>query len=1366
MIKRLIIGFLLVISYPILGQRYIADLENINATHGLPDNSVYTIFQDSKGFIWIGTHTSLARYDGYNFKEYKINERDEEATPVIKIVSDDSGNLWVATLGAGLHLLNAEEQELTRYTQNDTENQFGNNILDILVRNGNEIWIVTESGVFINQKKVSRKFEQVHFINNEEQLIRGITEIEKSGDELLTLSTNNGLLYQSKISSSFSAGKILSSEIIHQGSAVGNLFFNDVGNTLWMSSWNNGLFGAKNGSLFKSFTYSDSDRGSISSNQITDIARDPLGRTWVATYDRGINILSSYPDSEKAFFINTRSSTRLDTYQSTSEVLDRLNDYHIRSLFFDRTGVLWMATENSGILKLEFRRETFRYFQQDSHVDNTLAHRDVSFPKITKNGSLWIGTWGGGLHYLSPEEMAKNSPGYKRFFPIDGDTTSISFTRVFPVFEDKDENLWLGTNGGGLNLLVRDERTKTKPKFRRYQVDSTRPGAINNNSIRSIFQDATGSIWIGTDTGLNKYIPGRNRFEHFLEEFLIYEIDEDQSGNLWLGTRHNGLVVWNPKSDTYIKHDHFLKGDERIELTELHHVAVGENGNIWFGGRNGFFSFDPATKQFTQFTEEDGIPTRQLESIEIDQKGRLWIGTWETGLYLFEPETQTFTSFKMTQGSMGNSFTQGASQAPDGTLYFGSRNGFYKFHPDSIRIHNSLPDVQITAVQGGETIIPPAQINDLNNKSSEIRLGYRDKMLSISFASLSFNISQPVRYTYSLSGVDEKPNITNIGQNNVSYSNLKPGTYTFSINAFSQNSSSVIKEIIITIRPPWWRTWWSYAGMTFLTILVIGWIIRSRKIGLEREKRKFRLKVEREKEERLQEMKMEFFTNISHEIKTPLTLIKAPIENILSSKDISSENIRYASLVKSNTERLLRLTNQLLDYRKLSLSQMPINLENIDLVTTVESVCKLFSELALKNRIALDFKSKPSSIICMLDRDKIESIIFNLLTNAIKHTPNEGLVRVSVELSNNNAIIKIKDTGSGISKEKIDKVFETFYSDSDSSIQKGTGIGLPLVKGLVELMKGDIKVESQQLSGTCFIVTIPIEIASKKGEEKHFTISGSHHVNSSSSDWKHNGKKNNTKPTLLIAEDDEQMNNYIVMQFENDYNIVQAFDGQDAYQKAAALLPDLIISDLMMPELNGIELTQKLKTELDTSHIPIVLLTAKSDHEDKLRGIETGADTYLTKPFSTELLTVTVSKLIENRRLLRQKYSQSTEIEPSGITITSVDEQFIRRILEIIDANLDNSALSVEEVSKEIGVSTPQLYRKTKAITGLSPNEFIRTHRIKRAAILLKETGLTISEISYRTGFNNPKYFSRCFSQQLGTPPSRFRTSYQTQTSL
>lgn len=1362
MLRSWITVIFLLCSGLLYGQRYVADISNLTVHHGLPDNSIYSFFQDEKGFMWMGSRTAISRFDGYSFKHFPIKPKDRETAPVVKIAGDDKG-VWVGTQGAGLFYINTSTLDMTSFNQNEGST-YGNYIRDILITSDNDVWVVSENGVFRakDDKTGDKYIPEFITIIAQDSVVSGITGIEEWANGQLVFASDESSIYTTQAATAVSKQSVVSCDKVITGINGQHLMVNPKTNRLWLSQWNRGLFVADQSGILANFKNDKDVKHSLSSDQVTGIAHDGQGNIWVGTNNRGINTIPKGTNVNKAKFMNNNNAGWDTRYQKTADVFSRLSDYNIRSLFFDKTDLLWVGTENNGLLKVEFKKEVFRYFKQDTRQDNTLAHRDVSFPCVTRNGELWVGTWGGGLHYLSPEQQEKPNPQYKRYFPIEGDTTSLSFPRVFPVVEDEKGNLWLGTNGGGLNLLTYEERHKEKPKFRRFQHDPKNDSSLSHNTVRSILIDSQKRIWIGTDEGLNKLNPDTWHFERYVSGLQIHEIAEDSEGLFWLGTMNNGLVKWNPKNIDKEQHWKYPPQNSNEPFRNMYHVEVDSQGNVWVGCRTGLYAFHPGTETFTHHSKKGQVPADQLESMQIDGKNRLWIGTWFDGLYVYEPLNGRCTNFKMSQGSMGNSFTEGSSQATDGTMYFGTRNGFYGFHPDSVIINSQLSKVYITGISSGESSLSAETISQLNNEQPvPVEFGYNHKIISISFSGMSYGLNDPMRFAYKMLQVDKNWNQTNVGEHRVTYSNLQPGKYTFEIKALKQNDQGKSTKFSFVIAPPWWRTWWFYTLCTGIFVFSLIKYRQYRSARRKAEQQQFQDRMEREKEERLQQIKLEFFTNVSHEIKTPLTLIQAPVENILNSSGLSKENREHAALIKSNTERLIRLTNQLLDYRKVSLNQMPLKNEQVDVVQMIETVCGLFRELAVKNSINLSFKSNTSLLRVPIDKDKLESIVFNLVTNAFKYTPQNGEIEVGVlAFSDHNSVqIDVRDTGVGIPQDKINDVFDLFYSDNTegNKVQKGTGLGLALVKELVTLMNGQIEVRSEEQKGTTFSLhfELPIEAIELKPKSNNL-----HKVQAKELDSSKNGHgltENTSLPLLLVVEDDQEMNGFITKQFSEKYRTRQAYDGQQGLKIAHDEIPDLIITDLMMPVMNGMELCDRLKSDLSTSHIPVVMLTAKGSDQDKLEGIKTGADAYLTKPFSPDLLMVTVGKLIENRRLLQEKYSRSVKVEPSEIHITPVDEQFIELVLQVIDRFLDDSSFTVEQMAKEVGTSSPQLYRKVKAITGMSPNEFIRNIRLKRGAQLLKRSGMTVSEISYKVGFGNPKYFSRCFSQQFGCSPKDFK---------
>ncbi len=1343
-------------------QHYSANIKSLNVDHGLLDNSIYSIYQDRTGFIWIGSLTGISRYDGYDFMHIELDQepRDAGDTPVIGLQQDSTGHLWVATRGAGLYILDMATYELALYQSVDKVNDPGKRITYMFQSSDQRIWVLSDNGLFRVEKTHEQTpvLQKVWLLEEGGMAVKNVVEVIENNQGQLVVSTREGHIYQSAspVNNRFSPQLILTRVPQARGTHALHV---DSKDKLWSTVNGQGVFVNDKDKNTESFWFDSDKKNTISGNGIVDIVTDPNGNTWIATNNWGIN---KYVKDTlgNAYFVNHNSSAITPGYQATSEAFHRIADFFIRTLYFDRSGTMWIGTQRNGVLIVDFKKEMFRLYRQDLRLDNTLWHRDVSIPYASKNGDLWIGTWGGGLHYITKKELWKTDPDYVHFYPKEGDSTSISFNRVFPITEDRDGNMWIGTNGGGLNLLKASERHKDNPAFIRFQHDPDKPGSISNNTITGLYIDSQNQLWVCTHSGLNLYNSSDNTFNTYLEGAQVFDLVKDNVGLLWIAT-NDGIFSLNPATREKKHYKYFMLNNVREEVAVVRHPVIDKQGKLWFVGNKGLFWVNRQNDTIEHYQSGE-FTFNSLESVEIDSKNRLWLGSWTSGLFMLDQTNDKFYNFPMSQGNVGNSFTAGSSQAQDGTLYFGSRNGFYAFHPDSIVIEKELPEVYITALRAGENELNQQTLRQLNNASGHLlEFDYIDKVITISFSALTYTGQEQLKYAYTMQGVDKKWHTTNVGEPRVTYSNLQPGRYEFNIRVVDEFQSGQPSSFFITVKPPWWQTWWSYTGFSLLIFTLVVLLVRYRYKRQQLAQNRFKEKVEREKEEKLQQMKLEFFTNVSHEIKTPLTLIKAPLENMIKSSELSEQNTAYAELIQSNAERLTHLTNQLLDYRKVSLGQMPVKDVEIDFVAVVQNVCVLFSEWAVKNKIELSCVTSHASMVGIADKEKLESIVFNLLSNAFKHTPEGGQITVNIDaVTGENASLKItvQDTGAGIAQHKIDEIFNLFFSEGNQShtAQRGTGIGLALVKELATLMHGQVGVESKENEGSSFYVTLE--------QEKLDVISGSKvtrfHTNTPVANQKTTLREsggNGKAPLLLIAEDDKDMNHYIAMQFVGQYRVVQAYDGEQAWETARHQLPDLVITDLMMPKMDGIGLCELLKTTLETSHVPVVMLTAKDQDQDKMKGIETGADAYLTKPFSADILKATIDNLLENRKLIQEKFSKSVKVEPSGVTITSVDEKFIQQALEVVDKHLSDSSFSVEELAKDVGVSTPQLYRKIKGITGMAPNEFIRNLRLKRAVALLEKSGLTISEISYEVGFSNPKYFSRCFSQQFGNSPKTYR---------
>jgi signal transduction histidine kinase/DNA-binding response OmpR family regulator len=854
---------------------------------------------------------------------------------------------------------------------------------------------------------------------------------------------------------------------------------------------------------------------------------------------------------------------------------------------------------------------------------------------------------------------------------------------------------------------------------------------------------------------------------------------------------------------------------------------------LWVGTGGGLNKYDYKTDSFQYYNQNDGLPSNKISGILEDEHGNLWLST-DRGLSKFNPVSEVFRNYDTHDGLYHLQFNfSSCLKTADGQLLFGGTNGITAFYPDSIRDNPHIPPIIITDFRLFNESVPIAR-NDLDQKTEgyhlpqhistldEITLSYRENIFSFEFSALDYHSPQKNQYAYFMEGVDPDWVHTDASRRFASYTNLDPGEYIFRVKG--SNSDGIWNEsgtsIKVLITPPWWLSSWAYAAYFLLIIAMVVtiWRFQLRRIHLRNE-----LKMKSFEAQQLQEvdqMKSWFFANISHEFRTPLTLIQGPVKQIINGEFVG--NLKdQCKMILRNSDRLLHLINQILDLSKLESGRMKIKANRIDIISYLKGLVQSFASMAEYNNVSFTLNSNVESQVGYVDRDKLEKIITNLLSNAFKFTPEGGEVSVDMSLRgdsrskarettkqspsvvgkeiatsaerrtrNDQRIeLSISNTGPGIPRDQLEKIFDRFYQ-ADNSYKKdseGTGIGLTLTKELVQACGGEIRVESEPDKLTTFTVLLPIskehfkveEIIEEQDSEKELVLekdtgyqipdtgdqekSGIRHPVSGIQDRDASDEKrvaSNKSPLLLIVEDNPDVTSYISSFLEKDYRIITAENGEEGWKKALKKFPDLIISDVMMPVMDGFELCKKLKSDQRTSHIPIILLTARADMESKLEGLEFGSDDYVTKPFDAKELQIRCRNLLEQRRRLREKFSKELAVEPHEITVSSLDEKFITRALQIIEEKISDPEFGVEKFSREIGMSRANLYRKLQAITGHTAKDYIRIIRLKRAALLLQKRTGNITEIAFAVGFNSPSYFSECFRKYFGQLPSTYSSNY------
>jgi signal transduction histidine kinase/DNA-binding response OmpR family regulator/sugar lactone lactonase YvrE len=1008
-------------------------------------------------------------------------------------------------------------------------------------------------------------------------------------------------------------------------------------------------------------------------------------------------------------------------------------------------------------------------------LKKSLKHIQM-FPK-NQSGVLWIGTNSGGLNKFN-----KQKNNFTHFIHDPNNPNSISNNAVYCILEDNKRNLWISTDGGGLNKF--DVRTK---KFTHYRHNPNDSKSIGSDKISVMLLDSKGELWISlSPNGLSRLNPATNKFNHYrhiesdpqsISPAIIYSLYEDMDSIIWLGTAGDGLYKFEREKKSFKSFKTDPKNHSTISNNFVSCILEDAQGTMWVGTQGGGLNkFNRSDETFIHYQESDGLPNNVIYGILEDNNGNLWMST-NKGIAKFNPNTETFTTYDHEDGLQGDEFNHWAYfKSRDGTMRFGGSNGFSVFRPDSFPHNYVIPKITFTDFQLQHKPVPVGYdkktdrviLNSSISETERIELNHDDNVISFEFAALDFHSPANNEYAYKMENFDKDWTFTTAERRFVSYTNLDPGEYIFRVKA--SNNDDVWNEtgasLKITVAPPWWETWFAY---TIFGILLVFLILGVRTYDLKRQRLNHELELEHKHAEKLEEIdhiKSHFFANISHEFRTPLTLILGPIDKIMG-KTTDEFIIKQSKLIKRNANRLFNLINQLLDLSKLDAGKLELQASCNNLVLFVKGVITSFEEIAERKDITLKVKSENEHIETYFDREKMEGILTNIISNALKFTPEGGSIIVTINQADKNLVeIKVRDTGIGISNEELPKLFDRFYQvdSSHTKESEGTGIGLALTKELVELHQGWISVSSKLGEWTEVLIRLPL---GKAHLEDHQIIKEVKPIHKKTTDFE-NGfitmpekqiertdDHHLDRTVLLVVEDNADVREYIKESIGDEYDVEEAINGEQGVRKAEKLIPDLIISDIMMPKMDGNELTRVLKQAENTSHIPIILLTAKSEQESKLESLETGADDYLTKPFDVKELRIRIKNLIDMRRKLQEKFSNGEYLPKcEEKTLSGIEERFMCKVVEVIEGHLSEEEFSIEEFSNEAGMSRSQIHRKLKALTGKSPSQYIRLVRISKAKEMILEQEQNISEIAYSVGFSSPAYFTRCFKEEFGYPPS------------
>ncbi len=1314
---------------------------------GLPNNQIQCISQDRKGWIWLGTSQGLSRFDGYRFVNFYPVADDTTSLSgnLVRVIFEDSrGNLLIGTENGGLNVFDREKERFRHPFKNHPEFRSKEISVNTIAEDdkGN-LYLGTDRNLLIidaegHLRKVNPSGAEVTGFTG--SFIR-ILKFDDSGH--LWIGTTQGLfLYDPDEDSMEEIALPLKKQ---QSREVFEILKDDDGR-LWIGTYSNGLIiidpETRKAESVDLGPYYDR------TETIRAISKGILGDYWIGT--RGGLYIYSKSKGVKGFF---RHDDRDNHSLANNSVLD---------IFHDARGETWIGTRG-GLNLLAKSKQVFRNFSALPNDNHFLNSSIIYTFWMDNRDRIWIGTEDGGINIYNQETGT-----FEYMTASDDKVSSISQDCVKAFLDDGEGNLWIGTFWGGIDVL----NMKTG-RFTHYKHSPDDPSTLSDNRVWAIKRDGDGGIWVGTSAGLDRLDPETGVFRHYpqlSQDKQVNWIEIDSENNLWMGTIDD-VVIYDLDTENITRFDEhsrwFLEDSEK-----RYWIATIDRGIALYSKTQGARRY---------LTEREGLANNQALSILEDNKKNLWIST-SRGLSKYNPSTDQFRNFTSNDGLRNDQFTYGAAyKARSGELIFGGISGFNIFDPDEIISEESDVPLVFTELRLFNKPVPITDGKDAVlvksiSESYQLILRYDQNVITLQFAALDFINSASILYLYYLDGFDKEWNEPGTSRS-ATYTNLNPGDYVLRVKMILPGNTSTNDELQlkITILPPFWKTWWFKLIIILIVAAIFFALIR---FIINREMIKNELVAERTKARHLHELdmlKLRLFTNISHEIRTPLTLILGPLEKLISNKIPDDEVKSHLSMVYRNTKQLDRLINQLLDFRKLETGNLKLELSTGDMVSLVSNVVQSFDEYAREKQITLKFNSLKKKIVALFDTDKVETIVNNLISNAIKYTDEGGTVSVHISLVFSNEEedtlsnvperqfieISVKDNGRGISQSNIERVFTRFFRIDPKNESSGTGIGLSLVKELVKLHKGTIYVISKPEKGSKFTVRLPFETESEAGLPE--SSLGCDDGSNPDSSLKIDTESINEKPDariMLIVEDNPDVRYFIRSHFDNVYSIFEAKNGKEGWDLAIKIIPDVIISDILMPDVDGYEFCKRVKKDERTSHIPVLLLTALHSKEHEIEGLSCGADDYVTKPFDISILQTKIENMLSVRAALKEKYTRELILRPSDVSVSSPDERFLQKAMEVVEKNIANPDFDIESFAIEAGVSRMQLYRKFSALTNMTVKEFVRSIRLKRATQLLLEKKLTITEIAFAVGFKDLSHFRKCFHREYGMSASEYTSHY------
>jgi signal transduction histidine kinase/ligand-binding sensor domain-containing protein/DNA-binding response OmpR family regulator len=1333
----------------------------ISTKDGLSQRSVIQILQDNQGFMWFGTRYGLNKFDGNTFKVYSYNSEDQSSLNhnwVTVLTKDYEGTIWVGTK-KGLNKYDKINDGFIKMDSALLSKESNENVIwDIKVQDSSHLWLATNNGLSKFNTKTQNTLKFEHNRNNPNGIssnqIRKLL-VTKEGClwvcttekiDMYNQRTNTFMQYEYPNNASPKTTK----------NNTLNLFQDSKGN-IWLCYANGLAIFNKKISAFEDFKFKSNSNNVITS-ATRSLCEDKRGNIWVGAYD-GLYCLNLENENVIKY-----------THDITNP--NSLSQNSIYNVFEDLRGDLWIGTWAGGINYLDKSLNVFNSFYEGPNHTN-LNYKVVSSIIEGLNGNLWVGTEGGGVNFYNKEKGT-----FTYYMNDPNNSNSLSANNVKTIIKDHSGDFWIGTHDEGLNQLILNGSNK---QFKRFKNNPSNSTSISDNKITALAEDNDNNIWVGTNEGgLNYYNRDSNRFTRINDNNkslgkFIYTISNSKVSDLLYVGSQNGLSTIDTKTRD-INPINFRKDTENQNIASpVTSIYEESTTSFWIGTEgDGLYNYNTVNKQSIRYGIKNGLPDEVIYGILPYDKNQIWLST-NKGLSRLDLGTKQINNFDETDGIQGDEFNYGAySKMVNGSLIFGGTNGFTIFNPSQIVEDSFIPPVAITSFNVRNK--PYMHITDSLNS---LTLDYNQNDFSFNFVALSYSQPTKNQYAYKLEGYDSDWNF--IGNNKTAiYTNINPGNYEFKVKASNRDGvwNEKGKTVSIKILPPLWETWWAYI---LYMLLATGLFMGIRKYTLLRIQDRNELKRERLDKEQMEEvnrLKLQLFTNISHDFRTPLTLIMGPLKKMISEKVGDAPIQKQHVGMYRNANILLQLINQLLDFRKSEAGKLNIHASKNNIVQFLTDVKMSFDELAQHRNITYVFESSESGINLWFDKIEMKKVVLNILSNAFKFTPKNGRIFIRITddicLINNPLVkgvkIEIQDSGKGIPKEDVPFVFDRFFQlGQQNELRSGTGVGLALAKDIVELHHGEIHVEIKDNQGSCFAVLLPYGNAHLMPEEINEKdnvtndLIDYYELDHLKSGWILAESEitqvlvDEALPSILIVEDNIEVRQFIKGIFIKDFNVFEAGNGQVGIYSAQSNHIDVIISDVMMPEMDGIEMCTLVKSDIRTSHIPIILLTARTSSKVQKTGYETGADVYLTKPFDASTLKLQVLNILNSRKNLIDKFKKDILLEPKEITVVSTDEVFLKKAMRVIEENLSDSDFNVNMFTEKMNMSQTVLYKKIKVLTGQSISGFVRIIRLKRASQLLSKTDMSIADVAYGIGFNDLKYFRRCFKNTFKETPTAYR---------